>query len=331
MERLQRAIVQWYAAEVGGPHAPDAKVVLASLEQALPRDPGARYLVAFARGQRPAALDRRAAAIRKALQTRQISLCLIGLAWRDVAEWSFDRGASTRRTAAQRETMRELMAALHDTAERWRRRVFADKLDPFLRRPRRYRRFFLSKAGPRPWQRKILHVDRVARRVARKRGWTQPPGDISAAFLEHHAHGEVMDLAFAVQQGPQPRVLRGGKRIAARGKLRIFDILLVDRPTRLVFTAAGQQLPVSLPGDSELTYADLLGMLYQQNADALRGLAQRIFTTRNPRQALPLVLPALRTMERELSQAIARARKPDPALTLQRQRVRWWLVDLYLF
>jgi len=318
MEVLQRSIIQWYAAEAGGRRAPTTAGVVETLKKDLPDDPGAKYVLGFIDGKRPETIAARAKEIGSALETKQRSLCLVGLGWRDLTEWCLDGAPAAGRTAEERKALREVLGRLATTAEAWRQEIFRDKLDPFLRRTSAYRRFFMSKAGP------PADVS-LARGVAQKRGWTNE--GLTEAYLEDHPYGDVMTLPFEAAEGASLRVVRAGKEGEADGTLRVFDILLAPardgaKPTRLSFNVARMKIEVDLPAGAELTYADVLRLGWEQNREMLSKWAEPAAPGLRP-PAAALVLPALRERLKE-SPAPEAGKAPDRGLA-------WKLADLYLF
>ena len=321
MELLQSSIIQWYAAQLGGFRAPSIEQVRKSVGEQLPDDPGARYFLAFAAGKRPEGIAARAEAIETALTTRQRSLCLVGLAWRDLAEWCFDGKAPAARSAAERQALRRALTGLATTAEAWRKEVYRGKLDPFLRRPLDYRRFLISKAGPPADM-------RLASNLAAKRGWSR--NDITEAFLEEHPHAEVMTLAVAASD-PRVRCLRAGAEQALDGGLRVFDVLVV--PARqgqegiaLTIATAVGDVRVDLPPDAELTYADVLRLALGANRAQVEKLARPGYSYRRAARGRAVVLPLFHEQLKALAQA-----GTDPATDSRRRALMWQLVDIYLF
>ena len=312
MQVLQSSIVQWYASQFGGRRgAPQIDQVLAALKNALPDDPGARYFLRFAEGKLPAGIEDHAREIAGALQTKQRSLCLVGLAWRDVTEWCIEGKAPERRTDAEKKALRDITVQLGKTAEAWRTEIFRDKLDPFFRRPVDYRGFFLSKAGP-------TALERVSGTLAGTR-WSGGK-DLTEDFLAEHPYAETMKVNFTVSEGAKLLCLRGGKTADADGALRVFDLLLVPEPEAgnqavLTFVAGGHRLNVTLPPGTELTYGDVLRLAHEQNP----GFSVPRFPP------LPLALPELIRSKREFEAKKENAGKPVP------DQILWPLIDLYLF
>ncbi len=346
MQRLQSFIVSWYASQLPrrGRSGATEQSIRDGVGKQLADDPGAEYFLAFMEGDRPVKIADLRAEIHNAFKTEQRSLCLVSLAWRDLAEWSFRTNPPQHRTAQQRCDLRRTATELSQVADEWRTEVFEDKLDPFLRRPTHYRRGFMSKAaaaGPRPHR-------LVPGRLAAKRGYAQHPyARHVRSFVAVQKYGEVMDLPFKVYPEAKLQLLRLGETVdvSADGcTLCAFDMLLVpkqDKPPILVFAIgtgdmnssrsssrgirAGrrntatkghgtEQLEVSLPVATELTYADVLRLAHEQNA--------KLFSTLPTSSRSPLMLPEL-MRRREALLAKDDKRKAT--------EVHWAMVNLYLF
>jgi len=321
MQILQSSIVQWYASQIGGRRTPSTEAVLSDVRSRLPDDPGARYFVRFATEPRPEDIAARAGEIDRALGTRQLSLCLVGLAWRDVAEWCLDGPEPAKRTPAQRAALRRVMARLGSTAETWRAEVFRRKVDPFLRQPGDYRRFFRSKAGPPPWAR--MQADLAAKRGYRGKG-------AADRLLQQHPHAQVMALPLDASGAPGLRCVRLGREHAADGQLRVFDILAVpadcDEPPMLAFTLDRATISVAVAPGAELTYADVLRLVAERHRKGVEGLLQRPLRWSHRPAGAPFAIPVLR----ERLQALGKEPKTSRAAS-QRHWALWQLTDLYLF
>jgi len=321
MQILQSCIVQWYASQVGGRRAPRAEAVLVEVRSKLPDDPGARYLVRFATEPRPDDVAARAKEIDDALGTRQVSLCLVGLAWRDVAEWCFDGPDPVKRTPAQRAALRRVLARLGSAAETWRAEVFRQKLDPFLRQPGDYRRFLRSKAGPPPWVR--MQAD-----LAVKRGLSGK--EATEGLLGQRPHAQVMALPLDASGAPGLRCVRRGREQPADGELRVFDLLVVpadcDEPPMLAFTLDRATISVAVPPGAELTYADVLRLVAERHRAAVERLVQQPMRWSRRPAGAPFAIPVL------CERLVALGKEPRTSRTAsQRYSALWQLIDLYLF
>lgn len=309
MEVLQRHIIQWYASGFGG-RSPRLEAVRQSMVTSLPDDPGAGYVLESIKGDRPDNLAERVKQINSALTTKQRSLCLVGLAWRDVTEWCMDGKPAAERTAEDRKLLREVMRKLATTSGAWYGEIFKIRQDALLRRPQHYRHFFRSKAGPPQWV-------RLEDRVARERGMPSPY--TRRDLLANRSYGALMVVPLRVPDGTGLRHLRGNGH-ALDGTLSVFDILLVPEGGEGVKVGVGPAvhgIDVHLPAGAELTYGDVLRLAHEQNPERLVKIMRQI-------PGNPLSLPVLRARIPELK-AKGAAGEND---LLQ---VRWRLTDLWLF
>ncbi len=317
MEVLQRSIIRWYAAQTGGHRAPPApERVLDELAAALPEDPGARYFLAFARGARAADFAGREAAIREAFDTGQRSLCLVGLAWRDLLEGCLDGPPAIERTPAERLALRRATALVAETAEAWRREILEDRLDPFLRRPLQAHRFFMSKAGPSP-------VQAAEGRIAQAR-WGRGEA-VTEAVLEERPFAAALEIEVRIAAGGRLERIRHGtdevEELEGGFRLRAFDLLRVpaEAPVQVESFAANRRFAAELPAGTELAYGDVLRLVHEQNREAWPEWLGR--------PGFALAIPELRVRLRRL----AAERGPDAPMSDQERTVRWVLANHYLF
>jgi radical SAM protein with 4Fe4S-binding SPASM domain len=309
MEILQRHIIQWYASRFGG-RGPKLDTVRESLVKSLPDDPGARYVLEFIKGDRPDSLAERVKQINSALTTKQRSLCLVGLAWRDVTEWCMDGRPAVERTAEERKLLREVMKKLATTSDQWYAEIFKMRQDALLRRPQHYRHFFRSKAGP---PQRVRFEDRIAR----ERGMPSPYA--RRDLLANRYYGRLMVLPLRIPDGTGLRHVRGNEQ-AAESSLSVFDMLHVPQGDKRVIVgvgSAGRGIDVLLPAGAELTYGDVLRLAYEQYPEKLTKISKS-----SPRG--PLSLPVLRAQVSQL-----KAKGADSATDLL--RAQWHLIDLWLF
>lgn len=312
-EAIERCIIQWYASQIGGRRAPTSEAVREELDKLLPGDPAAQYLAAFSGDKRPTDIRAISARIDEALTTGQRSLCLVGLAWRDVAEWCMAGKLPAERSEDERRALRDAMTGLEWTVGQWRREVLRDRLDPFLRRSRGSKEFLRNKAMPPRWT-------RLARDLAHERGWTDPA--ITEDFVKAHPYAQVMTLAYEHDGETPLPCLRGGLEVPADGKLGVFDILLVPEGGVTLKAQLGKQkLRVALPAGAELTYGDILRLADEQNRAALEDAVRR-----GPAHVSPLLLPALRRAIEGMETKGESVRTSD-----KMRHAMWQLADLYLF
>jgi radical SAM protein with 4Fe4S-binding SPASM domain len=328
MPVLQRHIVMWYAAQFPRSRAPRREEIIEGVKKTLPDDPGAKYFLTFVKGERPEDIAGRAKQIRAALETEQRSLCLVNLAWRDVTEWCLDSRSPGERTEAERKTVRELVAALSTTSRSWRAQIVKHKLDPFLRRPRHYRHFLRTKAGPSVMQ-------RVDWRRATKRGFIKDK--YVKAFARAFPQGQAMTLTLQTPaKGNAFKLVRDGRPAPFDGTLRVFDLLIApadgDEKARTITVPFSRGRPRTLtavlPVGVELTYGDVLRLVHEQNRKTFdRFSPQELGSSTGPTSfhPSPLVLPELRRRIEKLSA------EPDAKKTSEWYWLRWALTDLYLF
>ena len=132
-QQLQQAVLDWYAAQLGGHRAPRREAVIARLRAALGADPVVDYMARFGTAeQRALDIVQLEEATKVVLATPHRSLSFLALVWRDLMEWSMDGTAPAKRTDAQSEALRRSVELLHRTAEAWRLEIFEKKLDSYL-------------------------------------------------------------------------------------------------------------------------------------------------------------------------------------------------------
>ncbi|MBI5537594.1 MAG: radical SAM protein [Deltaproteobacteria bacterium] len=282
--------------------------VPARLEMLAPKDPGFGYLATYLAGPRPQDLVQRAAQMRAALATRQRSLQLGLLMWRDLTEWCLDGPTPATRTEEQKKTLREAMGSVRDATNRWRTEIFDQKLEPFMNRDGEVRGFFRSKAGPPP---ELIMGEKAA-----QKHWPNA-AQLTRDYLTQHPLGEQMLLRMTPSAGASIERLtpQGRAPVKAGDKLGVFDLLMVGpgKGASLTLTSGTESAAVALPAGTELTYGDVLRLAYEQNRAALDSKVQQ---TSGP-EASPLLLPALRAK-------IASSGDPE-------QRLRIRLDDLWMF
>ncbi len=328
MQVLQKTIIQWYAAEL---HAlrqrrPSAEAVLAGLKRSLPDDPGAGFFIAYAQGETPDNVGELKSAISDAFKTRQRSLCLVGLTWRSVAEWCFEGRHPADRAPSEKGVLREALNEMAGVADAWQEEILRNKLDPFLRRPLDYRRFLLTKACT---LRPRTPGDAVALDLAVKRGYTNARGRrLPILHLQKLCpYGRSMMLSFRSQNADGVKVLRRGKEMAIDGCLHIFDILVVpDRQgIAVLFEWNDADVRVALPAGSELTYADILRLAHEQNAEALGKFSVSSRSNWAKRPLSPLLIPELRRRIKCVEENKQAQDSREMELT------KWALTGLYVF
>jgi radical SAM protein with 4Fe4S-binding SPASM domain len=354
---IESHILAWQSRTL---HTPGVKLPLAPpVPKELADDPAFIYLKTVQDGKLPEDLDGRAKAIREALKTRQVSLSLSALLWRSLAEWCLDGPPPEQRTDVQRRTLRQTLAALRAATERWRAQVCRLRLDPYLARGGRHELTFGERCkayrpAP-PWV--SLVRDTAEERWGAppaKGGWVRPHGpkppvkpqpseQAVREFLARHPHAEHMRLSLHAEVSAGLTRLGGARPgpLKAEDFVGVFDVIGVpaadNRIDVLLFTAQCEwRVRIRLPGGTELTYADLLGIYDQQHRLQLGERAGCIPARRGgSRTALPQTDPLLLPRMRQAAKAaLARKAGPIGRKTIRRwfpYTVHWWLADFWLF
>ncbi len=321
MEVLQAQILEWYAGHFrrwGSTGSPPDKVKEA-VAQKLPDDPGAKYFLKFLEGKRPKDIAKLSEEILPALQTRQRSLCLAGLMWRDLTEWCLAEKPPAERTAEERRILRETMTNVGRTVGAWSSEIFMKKLDPFLRRPIDYRGFLATKAM-------TVRFHTMQDRIGYER--YRRPDRLYMSTPVEMRYAESMKLRFEEGEASALRFSGPGGERSSKEAMSVFEIMLTpkDRDVTLIFPVNQKALRVTLPRAAELSYADVLKLVHQQNTDwfaAVRTYDMRSAVHREILQPSPLFLPELRRRKAEME----KLEKPPADLPY----VRWLLTDIYLF
>ncbi len=215
-----------------------------------PEDPGWLFLEAFRAGELPTDLVTLAEAVEGALQTKEVSLGLAGLAWRVLTEAALDGPAAQERSQQEQAALTRAIGALERAARSWRALTWSGRLDPYLTRgDHQHYGFEMCKSMPRPprWL-------KLARDTAEER-WA---GAVSAEWLDQHPWGEGMEL----------RV--GQETLGIVGVLRLSEAATVDVGWGKR-TIAGVELPAGI----DLTYGDLLRLAHEKEPHLLQRRGRR--------------------------------------------------------
>ncbi len=269
-------------------------------------DPGWKFVKDFTTGTLPEDITERCTAVRNALNTQERSLSLIALLWRAVNGPLFVTDSTTEYLPAERQAIRDTLAALKFKAEEWRLEIFMKKLDPYLSSGRMY---------PRPTPKKSVsppvYVDRnaVAKDLSEER-WGAPANpetwDAATAYLLAHHYADQMDLVVRSYNGglyqyvdgrtvptyysSSPFVIGVSDVIVAHTSASIslsFDVKGSLKVVPPVESAQGSMLAdqggeqdlsttlaqITLPAGREYTYVELLNAVHQQKKDALLSIA----------------------------------------------------------
>jgi hypothetical protein len=313
-------LLRWMRTQALQSQGPSVTTLKQQVKQVLGKDPAGPYLLSRLSNKQPVGLSGRLGAIHAALKTRQRSLSFASLLARDLAEWCLDQTPAAKRTPADRKAIRKTLQALERQSRKWRRDVFAHKLSPFLTRNYGVARpFMLLKSL------QVRITDPAVAMVAAKR--YQLPflrrRHIAAAYLKGRPVARSMRLRFTVAPGQAlARLSAAGKtRVRGNGYLDVLHVLRVpSRGAAITIQMANQTLRVTLPAGSELTWADLLRLVYEQHR-ALLDPRARSGQTHGPNFSLQI--PALRAWL---------ASPAGAGLTAQQQRaLRWRLLHAWMF
>lgn len=245
----------------------------------LAKDPAGRHFLAFTKGELPKDIAGMCKAVRGALETKERSLALAALLWRNVSESCLSGVAPEKRTEAERTALRETLAALRTSSEAWRKAVFDERLKPYLLRGFVRMPYAASAAKHRPpppplWR--SLQVDTSSERWSRLYKYTKDK-KAAAELVDRHPHAESMMLSLSIPVDSGCEVIGAKGRAAAREGVSfgVYDILVVPKGKQPRVTArwTGQPNPlfeVVLPGDADLTYIDIVRLVGEQNQAALK-------------------------------------------------------------
>ena len=248
-------------------------------------DPVRAYLGTFGIGRsaKPWTHDlaRRCEAVAAALETRQVSLSLAALLWRDLAEACLDGVPAAQRPAADQQRLRETMTNLASRSTEWRQQIFRQKLGPFIAR-QVPRSCFESKAGPPPWVRDLGTV--TLERWGRLE-------QVTVEYVQAHRFGENLDLRLRCAAPANLQLRRDGQPVQPKDEFafRIFDLLETAAPVELTVSDGVNEFAIKLGGGLMLSYPDLLRTVHEQHTEELRLLVRRM-----PPNLGIFALPALR-------------------------------------
>jgi len=333
------------------------KVLSAGPAADLAKDPAGRHFVAFTKGELPKDIAGMCKAVRGALGTKERSLALAALLWRNLSESCLNGGAPEKRTAAERKALRDTLAALRTTSETWRKETFDQRLKPYLARgyvrlPYAAPRTKAIPPPPPPWG--ALQTD-----TSRER-WSQlfkyvKDKKAAAEFVGRHPYAESMMLALSLHADSGCEVIGGKGRAACKegGRFGVHDILVVpkDKTPKATVHWGGQpttRLEVVLPAGAELTYIDLVKLVGAQNKPALMKAVRKLDARKrlswySPRGPQPFLLAAVLERRQALLKRAAKAEastKPGAvraaaALTdwwsVRLRPIELWLADFWMF
>jgi len=320
-DALEVLMVRWMRTQVPGPSRVTLAVVKQQVNKLLGHDPAGKYLVARLGAKRSGALLSRLAAIRAALRTKQRSLSFASLLLRDLAEWCMDETPAAKRSVAERKALRTTLRALEKRTRQWRKEIFAQKLSPFLTRDYGVARPFMML--------KSLHVriaDPVLAMVAAKRYQLSRTRrrQFAATFLRGQPLARSMRLDMSVAPGRALERITPSRKIRASGKvhLDVFDLLRVGSSGSVTVDLVADRkiLQVVLPAGSEVTWADVVRLAYEQHRAPLDRWAR---SWPRPGANLAMQIPALRSRLGRISSKGKTAR--------QHRLLTWRLVNAWMY
>jgi len=298
---LDDAILTFYLYEAAGMNMPSYGGINWN-------DPGWKFFKDFTGSTLPEDMTERCWAVRNALETQERSLSLIALLWRAVNGPLFEIDNAKEYSEAERQAIRDALAAIKLKADEWRLEIFAKGLDPYLGNGRQ---------TPRPVQKKSasppVYIDRysVLKDLNEERwGVAADPEtwDAAEAYLLTHRYADQMDLTFRFLYGGEFTKHAGGKAevvssllnaAASTYTIGVFDVITTTQNVTLLFDVKsslrvvlsyepGQEsllsdqgreqdlsttIQVTIPGGKEYTYVELLDTIYQRQRYALLSIA----------------------------------------------------------
>lgn len=320
-DALEVLMLRWMRTQTQGRAKLPVATVLQEIKKTLGSDPAGGYLLSRLSSRAPSGLTQRMAAIEAALKTKQRSLSFAALLYRDLAEWCLDETRAAKRTAAERKSLRTTLSLLEKRTRQWRREVFAQKLSPFLTRDfGSPRSFMLLKSGH------MRIRDRALAVVATKRYQVSlfRRRQLAASFLQGQPFARSMRLQLSVPAGSRLDRLTGALKTRLRGSTHvdIFDRLRVGsgKSVTVGLQVANRALRVVLPASTELTWADLLRLAYEQHRTVLDPWARG---WRHRGANLALQIPSLRA---QLAQTPSQGNTAN-----QHHQIAWRLLSAWMF
>lgn len=272
-------------------------------------DPGWKFVKDFHEGTLPQDISGRCVAARNALETQERSLSLIALSWRAVNEPLFDPNNTGAYSQAERQAIRDALAAMEQKAQQWRLEIFEQNLDPYLSNGRQTNpsHCMVTKAGGMSCVYEETYF--MTRDLNAERwGWRVDPEtrEAAEAYMLGRHYAEPMDLTFSILDAGQITRYSGGcsevlsSRTASTYTIGVFDVVQAAGAVKLKFYLGGdirtdsvsmvgqemllddegpaglklsQTLMVTLEAGREYTYAELLKAIYRQQTTTLYAMA----------------------------------------------------------
>lgn len=263
-------------------------------------DPGWTFVKDFIGGTLPQNMTDRCTAVRNALETQERSLSLIALLWRAVNGPLFDTANTQEYSEAERQTIRDTLAAMKQKADDWRLEIFAKSLDPYLTNGRKTPSPIKKKSASPP-----VYIDRyfVLRDLNEERwGAAADPEtqEAAEAYMLAHRFAEHMDLTCTISragrraiagadngEGTDSPIVLGDSEAMTIG---VFDVIAPSQGVMLSFDLKGSLkvsssqyetsqdsllndqgreqdvstiITVTLTAGREYTYVELLNAIYR--------------------------------------------------------------------
>jgi radical SAM protein with 4Fe4S-binding SPASM domain len=331
---IEEQILLW---EAGGPvyPLPSAPVPSADLHE----DPAWQFFRSYRDGDLPADLEHYTAAVKAALKTQQRSLSFAALLWRSMMERLLADSGPQARSQQDRQRIAATLAEMETAANQWRAEIFQKKLDPYLRRGLLPEYSFMaSKAGPPQWVLLELKVERERWGEPAPHGpaphGSAPDGHEEAveAYLARHPYAWQKTISFSLPEGQELVLVnaQGERRVNKSGDWGIYDIAVTpatDQKITLEVRQIHASLPLVLPANCQITYADLLRLSDQQCKDTL----EKLFA-QGRRQDVPEMLSLVLRRYRQLQ---SEPPSTNPVSFYERrgelQATAAWLADFWLF
>lgn len=333
-EPLTTCIVRWYAIEANRGRAGSIESLKALLDERLPKDAGAAYLKKWMDSKREETrgIENILKDIESAFKTECASLTLVGLAWRDVIEWSFNGPEPEKRSPEQAAAYRKAISLLKTTSGNWQEQLTdIQKNAYYSRRAAGGAWRYGGKAGP------PTHV-RMHRDMLVERGWwPKRYREDKVPYEKLLPYGTSMNMEFKIEDKKSLE----GVEISEKGEGRIgpFDIISVpdESDVTVSFDIRDGVLSVVLPAGQQLGYGDVLRLANEQNRETIRDRIEKTsYRYHFGEQNKPLALLGLLKFRRELKAALeTTAEKETPRQRYELSRkLRYTdqeLIDILLF
>ncbi len=300
---LTDGIIMGHYVKLSAGYLPES--IYSPLSQFDTEDPAWNILNGFQQRTLPQSITDRCALVMNALDTEYPSLSLAALLWRVVNEPFFETEGFSE---SEMEAVHSTLEALQLKACQWRRVIFENRLDPYIRNGRSTERpfFMYSKAGPRPGdvERYYLTADLNIERW----GGADDTLGITADYLLEHPYAEQMNLIFRSSSPVEIGMYSSSdsEPLNSDGNgmytVGIFDVIESNEDAVLLFEIVsmdGSEIPygyesrhddesdenrvssvieVSIMGEKKYTYIELLRSAYSQSRGQILEVAFRMLS-----------------------------------------------------